>query len=264
MKTAGPLRICINESCCLVDNPTFFFAHDEIPIKRVAENWNPGCRAILEPDRARFAVSCGIPVQRVHSYIKRTMNEFHSVNDAHEIVETNSLIGMTGTVHSAIHFCRLIGVGSVKMVGFEGIGGYASQLNVPVGGGRHTLIRSDSIELLNLLDLEFEFLNFGLAVEAGIPQLLDYRNLYDRLREHGYHKAEDESSQFAKHLLWISENLDAETVLDVGCSTGRSLELFREIGKKVTGVEISSVAVTEAHALGRNVILGCRHKVAVC
>jgi len=34
--TAGRLRICTNESLVVVPEPTYFFAHDGVPIQRVA------------------------------------------------------------------------------------------------------------------------------------------------------------------------------------------------------------------------------------
>ena len=257
MSLVGPLRICINESLNLVDNPTFFFAHDEIPIRRVAANWNKECCAILEPERAKFAVDCGIPPQQIYSYLKRSRGDFDSLTDVQEVVESNSLLGMTGTVHSAIHFCKLLGVKSVKLIGFEGRGGYASRLNVPGGGGRHELIRNDSVRLLQMLGLDFEFLDSNSIDKSRLDPPIHYGDLYNKLREHNYHQEEDDTSHLAKHIPWIKQNLDVETVLDVGCSAGKSLELFAERGMMAIGVEVSSVAVSAAQRLGRNVVQGC-------
>jgi len=81
--------------------------------------------------------------------------------------------------------------------------------------------------------------------------------LYNKLRRHNYHQEEDNTSHLAKHIPWIKQNLDVETVLDIGCSTGKSLDLFADRGMTATGVEVSSVAVSAAQRLGRNVVYGC-------
>ena len=229
--------------------------------KAPRDSWNKDCIAILEPERAQFARGCGIPQNRIFAYTKRTPEFFESLTNVQEVVDSNSLVGMTGTVHSAIHFCKLIGVRSIKLVGFEGSGGYASRLNVPEGGGRHELIRNDSIQLMKWLDLDFEFLDSSSIKESGLCLPIDYGDLYNKLREHNYHEAEDKSSHLAKHIPWIKQNLDVATVLDVGCSTGKSLELFAEQGMTATGVEVSSVAVKKAQSLGRNVVYGCATKL---
>ena len=66
----GSLRICINESLWQVDWPTYFFAHDELPIKRVAPDLPNGCTAILQHERAIFAVQCGVPPEQIRVYKK--------------------------------------------------------------------------------------------------------------------------------------------------------------------------------------------------
>jgi SAM-dependent methyltransferase len=166
-----------------------------------------------------------------------------------------------GTVHSAIHFCLLLGIKSIKMIGFDGTGGYAPCLeqDVPLGGGRHGLIRSDSKRLFKLLDLDGEFVDpIGEVTQSShvMPSVV-YEELYDRLRKEDYHRKEDDSSHMASHIPWIVNNLDVQTVLDIGCSTGKSLELLGEHHLLATGVEVSSIAVERAQALGRNVVQGC-------
>ncbi len=62
----------------------------------------------------------------IYAYEKRLIDD--SLRDASPevIAARNSLYGNSGTVHSAIHFCRLIGVSRITMVGFDGAGGYAN------------------------------------------------------------------------------------------------------------------------------------------
>jgi len=156
---AGALRICINESLAIVDSPTYFFAHDEGPIERVASNWPHRCRAILQPVRGDWAVRCGIPMSDVFTYEKRDRDVEVLDWPAAKIAQRARLIGLTGTVHSALHFCRLIGVSSVVFVGMDGRGGYARcvGLSAPVGGGRHDAIRRDSIMIAERLKLTYRF-----------------------------------------------------------------------------------------------------------
>ena len=70
-----------------------------------------------------------------------------------------SLFGFTGTVHSALHFCRLIGVSKLRFVGMDGTGGYAPSIGLatPTGGGQHDLIRRDTIKIANRLGLAYRF-----------------------------------------------------------------------------------------------------------
>ena len=72
-----------------------------------------------------------------------------------EIAKHAKLYGMLGTVHSAIHFCRLTSVSRAVLVGFDGTKGYAKKLGVADGGWNHEKIRAHSIEMLKALDLAY-------------------------------------------------------------------------------------------------------------
>ncbi|MDP7015073.1 MAG: hypothetical protein QGG36_04710 [Pirellulaceae bacterium] len=157
MNSAGPLRLCINESVRAVPSPTYFFAHDEGPIKNVADAWPAKCRAILQPVRAEYAKDCGIPEKLLYTYEKRFADNAVRDLDAEGIAKRSALYGNTGTVHCAIHFCRLIGVSRVVMVGFDGSGGYAKAIGLPDGGAAHERIKSDSKSLLTALEFPFNF-----------------------------------------------------------------------------------------------------------
>ena len=157
MATAGPLRIVINESLRAVPQPTYFFAHDEVPIANVATDWPKGCKAILQPVRAEFALECGLPATSLYVYTKCTDNNAVRDMSASEIAVHASLYGNSGTVHCAIHFCRLIGASRIVMVGFDGKGGYAAKVGLPDGGAEHGRIRRDSISLMTTLDIPHQF-----------------------------------------------------------------------------------------------------------
>lgn len=156
---AGSLRICINESLLVVPRPTYFFAHDEVPIQRVSTKWPYGCHAILEPRRGEWAVTCGVPLDSVHIYEKKQGELSVLDRSAERIAKVGELLGLTGTIHSALHFCQLIGAASIALVGMDGSGGYARCIGFPppVGGGQHDRIRRDSIKVAERLGLPMRF-----------------------------------------------------------------------------------------------------------
>ena len=156
---AGPLRICINESLLIVPAPTYFFAHDEVPIQRVAAQWPASCRAILQPVRGSRAERCGIPSDSIFTYEKRERELAILDWPPEKLAQKACLLGLTGTAHSAIHFCRLIGATSLVFVGMDCGGGYARcvGLPTPLGGGQHDVIRRDSVTIATRLGLRFRF-----------------------------------------------------------------------------------------------------------
>lgn len=158
---AGALRICINESLLIVPEATYFFAHDEVPIERVSGKWPAKCRAILEPRRGEWAMHCGISADSIFIYDKRECDLDVLNWSAEQIALKGCLLGLTGTAHSAIHFCRLIGAASICLVGMDGGGGYARSLNLttPTGGGQHDLIRRDSIKVAARMALPLRFVS---------------------------------------------------------------------------------------------------------
>lgn len=163
VETAGSLRICINESVLQVPGARYFFAHDENPIRHSATRWPAVCLAILQPVRATFAVSCGIPEDLIRTYTKCERQLDTLDWSAETIAKHHSLLGLTGTVHSALHFCRLIGACSIVFVGMDGRGGYARCIGAPspLGGGQHDVIRRDSITIAERLRLPYRFVHAG-------------------------------------------------------------------------------------------------------
>ncbi|MCA9178827.1 MAG: class I SAM-dependent methyltransferase [Planctomycetales bacterium] len=80
-----------------------------------------------------------------------------------------------------------------------------------------------------------------------------YQELYDKLRRHGYHDAEDASSHLAPYIGWLKSRLQYGSVLDIGCSSGGSLPLLGSEGVATVGVDVSMEAVAKASNLGRDV-----------
>lgn len=87
-----------------------------------------------------------------------------------------------------------------------------------------------------------------------MPDAFPYKELYDQLRTHGYHEAEDHTSHLAPYVPWIKRRLPYRSVLDIGCSCGGSFELLGSEGQVVAGVDVSSLAAEKGRSLGRNVI----------
>lgn len=53
----------------------------------------------------------------------------------------------------------------------------------------------------------------------------------------GYVEGGDEATFFPDLWRWAVETLDIGCVLDIGCGPGHALEVFRELGCEVTGIE---------------------------
>jgi ubiquinone/menaquinone biosynthesis C-methylase UbiE len=86
---------------------------------------------------------------------------------------------------------------------------------------------------------------------------IDYAQVYDKLYLHGYHLNPMSGNHAMPRLLpWCVENLKWETALDVGASNGPAVEWLTAKSKQATGIDISSLAVEQAQAYGRNVIQG--------
>jgi len=167
MGVAGALRICINESAAVVPTPSYFFAHDCVPIERVAVQWPEGCKAVLEDGKVKHAVDSGIPQEAVYQYSKRDKDKSVLFLSPEEIAEQNILHGMNGTVHSALHFFKLVGVRCVHMVGFDGTGGYAACVNVDSSEGRnHKQINRHTMKMLKLLRIPMTVWPWGASHEA--------------------------------------------------------------------------------------------------
>ena len=90
-----------------------------------------------------------------------------------------------------------------------------------------------------------------------------YINLYNDLYNSGYH--DDDTC----HTRWLIENYvktyikPGNAVIDVGCSTGNALELLTKYDYKVTGVDISQVAVERCRERGFPAIVGDTTSISV-
>lgn len=82
-----------------------------------------------------------------------------------------------------------------------------------------------------------------------------YGRLYDKLYSLGYHRKTEYSH--AKVLSrMVLERWRPESVLDVGCSLGWTVEFFGMHGVRAVGVDVSRVAVQRGRRMGRDVRVG--------
>lgn len=83
---------------------------------------------------------------------------------------------------------------------------------------------------------------------------MNYCNVYDKLYQHGYRPGDKWTGRaFFEAIL---PNFDFTTVLDVGCSYGRSVAIINGADKIGIGVEASRTAVDKGQSLGRAVFWG--------
>ena len=133
----GDVRICINESCLVVDSPDYAFTHHHDIAEKMA-----GSAAILflhrtntpvpeSIDRTRVVVyekaQCGLensPNRRLTDLAMRVLSRTRD-----QIASGGVLYGTSGTVHSALHFAWLCGIVGVRLVGFDPqVRGYAESV----------------------------------------------------------------------------------------------------------------------------------------
>ncbi|MEX0937227.1 MAG: hypothetical protein WDZ59_05150 [Pirellulales bacterium] len=154
----GPLRICIDEAVLFVPGPSYFFSRDNLAIVRAADKWPSNCRAVLEPDRAALAAANGVPDAKIYRYLNRTQREILDWNPP-RISEENSLYGQSGSVDSAIHFCRMIGVAAITLVGCgsEAAPPSGSTSVTPPGGAQRGGMSRQAEVLLERLAIPYRF-----------------------------------------------------------------------------------------------------------
>ena len=73
-----------------------------------------------------------------------------------------------------------------------------------------------------------------------------YKDLYNSLYEGGYHKSQD-TTHAREIVQYYSQMESIKSVLDVGCSTGRGVQLLWGVGKAASGVDIADLAIKNAY-----------------
>lgn len=87
------------------------------------------------------------------------------------------------------------------------------------------------------------------------PDLSFYQSMYNRLYRFGYHK--DPNYSHAKRVCdYLVRTYEFESVLDIGCAMGWSVNYFAEHGKEAKGIDVSEIAAQKATQLGREVHCG--------
>ncbi len=84
---------------------------------------------------------------------------------------------------------------------------------------------------------------------------INYDYIYNQAYIGGYHKGPDTTN--AREVVpYILDNLDFDSILDVGCAKGWAVYQLTKVGKKSQGIEITRLGVESAKQLGRNVKQG--------
>lgn len=112
------IRIAINEACNVVD-VDFVFAHEKETLPLI---WENACHFVLE-----YKFKNDIP-EKESDYVV-FYNKYQVGNDGvydyligwdkQRMADSEMLIGITGTVHSAVHFCHYTGIKRIILVGFD-------------------------------------------------------------------------------------------------------------------------------------------------
>lgn len=87
-----------------------------------------------------------------------------------------------------------------------------------------------------------------------------YERVYNNLYQIGYH-ADPNYSHSYPLIEWLLENVEFESIVDVGASTGAAVKELTDKGKAALGLEVSMEAVELAHKYGRSVIQGMAQKM---
>lgn len=128
-KAKGAVRIAINAAAWAVPGVDFLFAHDSprLPPGKL----DARTRVVIEPHlRGHYD---DIPAARIVFYRKHDGAWPLLELPREEIALINTLFGVSGTVHSALHFAWLLGAARVIGIGFDVTGGYAPSIRALTG-----------------------------------------------------------------------------------------------------------------------------------
>jgi ubiquinone/menaquinone biosynthesis C-methylase UbiE len=79
---------------------------------------------------------------------------------------------------------------------------------------------------------------------------MNYTDIYDKLYKMGYHAGG--KNHGAKFAPWFIERYKFDSVLEVGCSQGKAVQVFKDAQKDAHGVDISPTAIKQAKHAGLN------------
>lgn len=80
---------------------------------------------------------------------------------------------------------------------------------------------------------------------------INYKEIYEKIYELGYQSPDNWRKSLSYDSIdSIVNQFQFNTILDIGCASGRFVRRFRELGKKAYGIDISEKAIKTAHKLG--------------
>ena len=170
------VRMVVNEAALVVPHPHFFFAHDVLGIDRTMDPANHGlknggtladprvqkeypkyCTAILRTEQTARALKYGVDPAKVYGYRKAQKEAQLLKLSPLELAKTGALYAESATIQAACHFAKLVGCGSVVLVGVDGGKGTAKVFEgMGVSQGPwYTKNRGDTHRILGAMGMPF-------------------------------------------------------------------------------------------------------------
>lgn len=125
LSTAGPLRMCVNETCYAVPDPTYLCALDRL--NGYAHRIPRGIECVFHPARTvrdRFLCAVLPPPEIPVCIFEDTLSTIPLENPYHALQELHR---GEGTAVAAIQILHIMRVARVVFVGFDGGGGYGRE-----------------------------------------------------------------------------------------------------------------------------------------
>ena len=79
-------------------------------------------------------------------------------------------------------------------------------------------------------------------------EIINYTNLYDTLYFEGYHISKSKNMGLI-FVDYLCDNYNFNTILDVGCSQGITVDAYEKKGKEAYGIDISNIAINKVKEL---------------
>jgi hypothetical protein len=170
------VKMAVNETVLVVNDPDYFFAHDVLGIDRSMDPWNHGfakgkadtdprvrpayprdCTAILRKEQITAALKHAIDPGRVYGYRKAQQEKKLLGLSALDLAKSGALYAESATIQSACHFAKLTGCARVVLVGVDGGHGTASVFkNMGCAKGPwYTKNRGDTHRILEAMGMPF-------------------------------------------------------------------------------------------------------------
>ena len=132
--------------------------------------------------------------------------------------------------------------GAMTETVIEGVSGYHCHTLQDWVDGINSVGGLDRRTIADIARSKWSLEACGRRYDKIFQQLNDlYSGGWYQMREISFNQIEHEEGPFAKRLAeWIAENINPETVLDVGCGPGTYVNAMRDHGIEATGIDTDS------------------------